>query len=78
MFKHLNFPILVINPAIGLHNVAGTQLDALFKALDGEGFEVLGAESLDEGRLIAEAHRVAYHGAQHAPVDSARTAGTTT
>jgi len=57
MFKHLNFPILVINPAIGLHNVAGTQLDALFKALKGEGFDVLGAESLDEGRLIAEAHR---------------------
>ncbi|UJJ31757.1 Orn/Lys/Arg family decarboxylase [Halopseudomonas maritima] len=57
MFKQLNFPILLIHPAIGQNNVAGRQLDALFQALGSEGFEVLGAEQLEEGRLIAEAHR---------------------
>ena len=57
MFKQLNFPILLIHPAIGQNNVAGRQLEALFQALDEEGFEVLGAEHLEEGRLIAEAHR---------------------
>ena len=29
MFKQLNFPILVIHPAIGQNNVAGRQLAAL-------------------------------------------------
>ena len=57
MFKQLNFPILVIHPAIGQNNVAGRQLAALLEALGNEGFEVLGAEQLEEGRLIAEAHR---------------------
>ncbi|HCL41421.1 MAG TPA: lysine decarboxylase, partial [Pseudomonas sp.] len=57
MFKQLNFPILLIHPAIGQNNVAGRQLEALFQALDDDGFEVLGAEHLEEGRLIAEAHR---------------------
>ncbi|AQZ96136.1 Orn/Lys/Arg decarboxylase N-terminal domain-containing protein [Halopseudomonas phragmitis] len=57
MFKHLHFPILVINPHIGQANVAGKQLDDLFSALSQEGFEVLATGSLDEGRLIAEAHR---------------------
>ena len=53
MFKQLNFPILLIHPAIGQNNVAGRQLEALFQALDEEGFEVLGAEHLEEGRLDA-------------------------
>lgn len=57
MFKHLHFPILVINPHIGRQDVAGTQLTELFKGLEQEGFEVLGTASTDEGRLIAEAHR---------------------
>ncbi|MFN3578918.1 MAG: Orn/Lys/Arg decarboxylase N-terminal domain-containing protein, partial [Pseudomonas sp.] len=57
MFKHLHFPILVINPHIGSQNVAGSQLDDLFKALKQEGLEVLASASLEEGRLIAEAHR---------------------
>lgn len=57
MFKHLHFPILVINPHIGKDDVAGTQLAELFKALKQEGVEVLATASIDEGRLIAEAHR---------------------
>ncbi|HDZ55161.1 MAG TPA: lysine decarboxylase [Pseudomonas xinjiangensis] len=57
MFKHLHFPILVINPHIGKTDVAGTQLGELFKTLKHEGFEVLATASIDEGRLIAEAHR---------------------
>ena len=57
MYKHLHFPILVINPHIGRQNVAGTQLAELFKRLEQEGFEVLGTSSTEEGRLIAEAHR---------------------
>lgn len=57
MFKQLNFPILVIHPAIGQTNVAGRQLAALFDAIASEGLQVLGAEQLEEGRLIAEAHR---------------------
>ena len=57
MFKHLHFPILVINPDCGRGNVAGQQLDELFDALKHEGFEVLSTTSLDEGRLVAEAHR---------------------
>lgn len=57
MFKQLNFPILVIHPAIGRSNVAGRQLAALFDAIASEGLQVLGAEQLEEGRLIAEAHR---------------------
>tara|TARA_R110001592_G_scaffold53784_10_gene164928 strand:+ start:8712 stop:10964 length:2253 start_codon:yes stop_codon:yes gene_type:complete len=57
MFKHLHFPILVINPHIGLKDVAGSQLADLFKALESEGFKVLATASVDEGRLIAEAHR---------------------
>lgn len=57
MFKHLHFPILVINPHIGKDDVAGTQLADLFKALRQEGLEVLATASIDEGRLIAEAHR---------------------
>ena len=57
MFKHLHFPILVINPDCGRGNVAGQQLSELFNALKHEGFEVLSTTSLDEGRLVAEAHR---------------------
>jgi len=57
MFKHLHFPILVINPDTGRSNVAGQQLAELFAALQHEGFEVLATTSLDEGRLVAEAHR---------------------
>ena len=57
MFKHLHFPILVINSDIGRTNVAGQQLAELFSALKQEGFEVLGTTSLTEGRLVAEAHR---------------------
>ena len=57
MFKHLHFPILVINSDINRTNVAGQQLAELFKALEHEGFEVLAPTSLDEGRLVAEAHR---------------------
>lgn len=57
MFKHLHFPILVINSDIDRNNVAGQQLAELFKALEQEGFEVLATASLEEGRLVAEAHR---------------------
>ena len=57
MFKQLNFPILIIHPAIGQSNVAGRQLAALIDAISSEGFQVLGAEQLEEGKLIAEAHR---------------------
>jgi len=57
MFKHLHFPILVINSDIGRSNVAGQQLADLFQALEHEGFEVLATSSLEEGRLVAEAHR---------------------
>ena len=46
MFKHLHFPILVINSDIGRSNVAGQQLAELFKALEHEGFEVLATSSL--------------------------------
>lgn len=57
MFKHLNFPILIINPDAGRNNVAGQQLAELFAALQHEGFKVLATNSLDEGRMVAEAHR---------------------
>src|SRR5690606_18097397 len=57
MFKHLHFPILVINPDCGRGNVAGQQLNELFDELRHQGFEVLATTSLDEGRLVAEAHR---------------------
>lgn len=57
MFKHLHFPILVINAHAGRHDVAGAQLEELFRALRLEGFEVLPTPSIEEGRLIAEAHR---------------------
>jgi arginine decarboxylase len=57
MFKHLHFPILIINPHIGRQDVAGSQLAELFKALKQEGFEVLATASIEEGRMIAEAHR---------------------
>lgn len=48
MFKHLHFPILVINPHINRDDVAGAQLAQLFAALKQEGFEVLATASLDE------------------------------
>mgnify|MGYP001337761145 FL=1 len=57
MFKQLNFPILIIHPQSGQPDIAGRQLQALQVSLQQEGFEVLGAASLEEGRLIAEAHR---------------------
>lgn len=57
MFKHLNFPILIINPDADRANVAGQQLTELFSALQQEGFKVLATRSLEEGRLVAEAHR---------------------
>ena len=57
MFKHLHFPILIINSDIDRNNVAGQQLAELVDALKHEGFEVLATRSLDEGRLVAEAHR---------------------
>ena len=50
--KRVGLMAHLIHPAIGQNNVAGRQLEALFQALDEEGFEVLGAEHLEEGRLI--------------------------
>lgn len=57
MFKHLHFPILVINAHAGRQDVASAKLEELFAALRQEGFEVLPTSSIEEGRLIAEAHR---------------------
>jgi arginine decarboxylase len=55
MFQHLHFPILVINPHIGLKDVAGSQLADLFKALESEGFKVLAIMAFIAGQIARTA-----------------------
>jgi len=56
MYKDLEFPILIVHHAFKTDNITGQRVREMASTLEQDGFVILPASSVEEGRIVASTH----------------------